>query len=65
MATPSLSYDPATLRLMYDGTIATNAALMRPAPVLRTSCGAPQQGFLQVAQEAAVKCQVQAVTRGR
>ena len=38
MATPSLSYDPATLRLMYDGTIATNAALIRPAPVLRTSC---------------------------
>ena len=41
MATPSLSYEPATLRLMYDGTMATNAALMSPAPVLRTSYGVP------------------------
>lgn len=31
MATPSLSYDPATLLLMYDGTIAINRAANNPA----------------------------------
>jgi hypothetical protein len=38
IATPSLSYDPATDLLMYDGTIPTKAALARPAPEPRI-CG--------------------------
>lgn len=32
MAMPSLSYDPATERLMYPGTIAIKLAAKRPAP---------------------------------
>lgn len=37
MATPSLSKDPATEREMYDGTMAMNAAAVKPAPCPRIS----------------------------
>lgn len=37
IATPSLSKDPATEREMYDGTMAMNAAAVRPAPCPRIS----------------------------
>jgi hypothetical protein len=65
MATPSRSYEPATEREMYDGTMPVNAAASSPAPLPRTSCMNPYAASAAKAEKSgAVKTQASCTWMG-